>query len=76
MKKRKFFKFCKISKLLFSISPELEAKTQEVIHNKYGGREKAEKAARVIQGQLKNLYNDALKQFISNVLYIYFYIFL
>lgn len=55
MKKRKFFKFCKISKLLFSISPELEAKTQEVIHNKYGGREKAEKAARVIQGQLKNV---------------------
>lgn len=33
----------------YSISPELEAKTQEVIHNKYGGRDKAEKAARVIQ---------------------------
>ena len=32
-----------------SISPELEARTQEVIHKKYGGREKAEHAARVIQ---------------------------
>ena len=33
----------------FSISPELEQRTQEVIHKKYGGREKAEKAARIIQ---------------------------
>ncbi|CAG5078046.1 Oidioi.mRNA.OKI2018_I69.PAR.g8880.t2.cds [Oikopleura dioica] len=33
----------------YSISPELEAKTQEAIHNKYGGREKAENAAKVIQ---------------------------
>ena len=35
--------------MYFSISPELEAKTQEVIHNRYGGRDRAEKAARVIQ---------------------------
>jgi len=33
----------------YSISPELEQRTQEVIHKKYGGREKAEKAARIIQ---------------------------
>ena len=33
----------------FSISPELEQRTQEVIHKKYGGREKADKAARIIQ---------------------------
>ena len=33
----------------FSISPELEQRTQEVIHKKYGGREKAERAARIIQ---------------------------
>merc|ERR1711917_152628 len=34
---------------IYSISPELEQRTQEVIHKKYGGREKAEKAARIIQ---------------------------
>ena len=57
---------------MFSISPELEAKTQEVIHNKYGGREKAEKAARVIQGSVNNfgkiLYfiNDRNLQLSSN----------
>ena len=33
----------------FSISPELDQRTQEVIHKKYGGREKAEKAALIIQ---------------------------
>merc|ERR1711990_981640 len=33
----------------YSISPELEQRTREVIHKKYGGREKAEKAARIIQ---------------------------
>ena len=43
------FQSYKIIILYFSISPELEAKTQEVIHNRYGGRDRAEKAARVIQ---------------------------
>lgn len=33
----------------YSISPELEEKTREAIHKKYGGRETAEKAAVVIQ---------------------------